>query len=544
MIKKKLTAVLLTTALAISALAGCGSASGSSATAENTSSSSGSGSTEAGAASETAAETTSTEGITFPLSETKTYSMFALIPSAEYPLEDNISFQKLCEDTNIQFEIQSVLGADLIEKKGLVLASGDYPDVFFKAGLSTEEISKYSSQGVLIPLQDLIRQYAPNLTQLLDERNAWQYIEDADGNVYSLPEIDKQAPSLNVYWINQKWLNNLGLEEPKNLDELYNVLKAFKDEDANGNGDPDDEIPMTVCDKNYYQFLPYFGVDFDNNTKTGIQDGNMFYIPTSDLFKEFLAYMTRLYSEGLLDAGSFTNTYEQQCASGQTADIYGSFFDAGAFLTVGRDNDDDYIALTPFTKGTYPMNAGVFNGTLAITDSCEEPENIIAWADQLYSQEGGALAWLGIEGETYALNDDGTWSWLTDKGHGDNVSAVRASSTIQGSANHPSVQPDLWFTGMTDETDPDEVYLNEQRDKLASYGAEPRPAMFYSEEDSQTISTLKTDLDSYVDQYSAQVITGEQDLESTWDSYVSTMEQMGASKLESLYVNAYNATKQ
>ena len=142
------------------------------------------------------------------------------------------------------------------------------------------------------------------------------------------------------------------------------------------------------------------------------------------------------------------------------------------------------------------------------------------------------------------MNDDGTWSWLTDKGHGDNVSAVRASSTIQGSANHPSVQPDLWFTGMTDETDPDEVYLNEQRDKLASYGAEPRPAMFYSEEDSQTISTLKTDLDSYVDQYSAQVITGEQDLESTWDSYVSTMEQMGASKLESLYVNAYNATKQ
>ena len=147
MIKKKLTAVLLTTALAISALAGCGSASGSSATAENTSSSSGSGSTEAGAASETAAETTSTEGITFPFSETKTYSMLALIPSAESPLEDNISFQKLCEDTNIQFEIQSVLGADLIEKKGLVLASGDYPDVFFKAGLSTEEISKYSSQG-------------------------------------------------------------------------------------------------------------------------------------------------------------------------------------------------------------------------------------------------------------------------------------------------------------------------------------------------------------------------------------------------------------
>ena len=104
MIKKKLTAVLLTTALAVSALSGCGSASESSATAESTASKAES--AETGAAGEASRETdaTAAEGITFPLSETKTYSMFALIPSAEYPLEDNISFRKLCEDTNIRIK--------------------------------------------------------------------------------------------------------------------------------------------------------------------------------------------------------------------------------------------------------------------------------------------------------------------------------------------------------------------------------------------------------------------------------------------------------
>ena len=53
---------------------------------------------------------------------------------------------------------------------------------------------------------------------------------------------------MTTYWINKRWMDNLGLQEPKSLDELYEVLKAFKEEDANGNGDPNDEIPLTATD--------------------------------------------------------------------------------------------------------------------------------------------------------------------------------------------------------------------------------------------------------------------------------------------------------
>ncbi len=542
--RNKLTALFLSAALTVTMLAGCGQ-SKSTDNKVSTSQDTGSQTASTAADSESAVSSEETEpaseGIVFPLEETQKFSMFAVIAGAEYALEDNVSFQKLCEDTNIQFDIQSVLNADKKEKKNLSLASGEYPDVFFKAGFSATELSKYGNQGILIPLQDLIREYAPNLTKLLDERDAWKYLEDRNGNIYSLPEVDRQDPGITVYWMNQKWMDNLGLSEPKSLDELYEVLKAFKEKDANGNGDPDDEIPITAnTTLSVNLLLPYFGINYDTGTKTALNEDGLFYVPTSDVYKDFLEFSARLYAEGILDKKAFTQGYEQQGAVGQSGDIYGSFWDSGAFLTVGRDNDDDYIALTPFTEGTYPITSGISVGALCITDACEHPELIVAWADQLYSEEGGILAWLGVEGETYRINDDGTWTWITDGSHGDNTSVVRASSTLQGTNYHPSVQPQLWYTGMSAEVDAEEVYLNEQREKLNSISADPRPPMSYSDEDSKERATLKTDLDNYISQYTAKVITGELNLEDSWEEYIATMNQMGAERLEEIYQNTYN----
>ena len=97
--------------------------------------------------------------------------------------------------------------------------------------------------------------------------------------------------------------------------------------------------------------MPTFGIPYDYGTKTAVIDGELTYIPTSETFKKYVAYVAKLYQEGLLDKNAFTQKHEQQGAIGQSGDVLGSFFDAGAFLTVGRDNDDDYIALTPFEDG-------------------------------------------------------------------------------------------------------------------------------------------------------------------------------------------------
>ncbi|MHA9736852.1 type 2 periplasmic-binding domain-containing protein [Robinsoniella peoriensis] len=477
--------------------------------------------------------------VTFPLKEAKNYSVFAIL-DGEYDLKDNVAMQKALSDANISFDYQSVMGADLSEKKNLVLASGEYPDVFYKANFSATELDKYGKQKILIPLEDMIRKYAPNLCALLDKVDGWDYITASDGHIYSLPEIDKEMPLLSPYWLNHRWLKNLGLEEPKNLDELYTVLKEFKEKDANGNGDANDEIPITGTDVVKPELLlPYFGVPYDAVTKSAVLDGKLTYIPTSDVYKEFVAYITKLYQEGLMDKNVFTQKHEQQGAIGQSGDVLGSFFDAGAFLTVGRDNDDDYAILTPFEVGIYPISSGITAGTLAITDACENPEVIIAWADQFYTEEGGILAWLGVEGETWKKDAEGNWEWIIGNGYGDDIAAVRSNGTIQGAAYHPSIQPEYWFSGMSEEVDPDEVYLNKERAKVTEMGAIPLPVMRYSDDDAKEISTLKADLDAYIDQYLAQVATGELELESSWEEYVTTINNMGGAKLTEIYQKAY-----
>lgn len=164
--------------------------------------------------------------------EDNEYSVFAIL-NGEYDLADNLTMQTTLEEAGLKFDFTSVMGADLAEKRNLLLASGDYPEIFMKSGFSMTDLNKYGSQGLFLPLEDLIREHAPNLTKVLDERDAWKYLTSADGHIYSLPEIGRQEGAVTTYWINKRWMDNLGLEEPKNLDELYNVLKAFKEQDAN-----------------------------------------------------------------------------------------------------------------------------------------------------------------------------------------------------------------------------------------------------------------------------------------------------------------------
>lgn len=180
------------------------------------------------------------------------------------------------------------------------------------------------------------------------------------------------------------------------------------------------------------------------------------------------------------------------------------------------------------------------HGSMMITDACEDPATLVAWADQLFTQEGGMLYWLGVEGNSYVNNDDGTWSWNIGGPIGDDIATVREKGTLKYQTAFPGIQPDYWFTGITD---PDESYLITQRSKMLDYGEVTLPAMTYSAEETETIASLKADLDSYINQYGAQVITGALDLDESWDNYVSTMNTMGASELFEIYKNAFNAAE-
>ena len=475
------------------------------------------------------------EEVVFPLNEKMSFTGFSVM-TGQYSLEDNLAWQKSLERANIEIELTSVLTSELKEKRNLLLTGGQYPEVFIKSGISADE---YGMSGILLPLEDLIREYAPNLTKLLDETDGWQYITAADGHVYSLPMGNEETPRTTPYWINKTWLDNLGLAEPTSYEELYNVLKAFKEKDANGNGDPNDEIPyLASTTRSPMILMAYQDYAYDSSTFMSEIDGELTYVCTDDSYKEFLAWLTKLFKEGLMDKNSFTNNIDQQRATGQSGDVVGSFADTGGFQTIGRDNDTDYVILTPFQEGTYPVSDPYAANALAITDVCKHPEVIVAWADYFYTEEGATLAWMGIEGETYEVNEDGTWSWILGNGYGDDVSTVRSSNTIQGTQAHPSIQPELWKQ-MSGDADPNEVYLNEQRQKVYGLGRVPLPAMSLTEDEKDELSTIKADTDAYVSQYLAQVVSGQIKLEETWDDYVDTLETMGLDRMVEIYRDVY-----
>ena len=535
--KKKLLAVLLSSTMLAGVLAGCGSSS------SETTGSQAAGVSEAVETDQSASTSQSetTETITFPLEETKNFSMLCVI-NGDTPMDQVDAFQYLNEQSNITFDVDSIPQEDAAEKEGLILASGDYPDVFIFSSLSKNDIDKYGAEGVFVPLEDYIRQYAPNLTSLLDERDLWDYITAPDGHIYEMPALNTGAELESGFhvWLNYRWLENLGLSEPRSLDELHDVLVAFKEQDANGNGDPNDEIPLSVPDGMSYlmYYLPYFGLNIDSETWLAKQDGNLVYVPTSEGYKEFLRYFTNLYNEGLLDPGSFTQNYDQISAMGSSADVLGCFTALASFQFVGREQDEDYQILTPFEGQVYPQSTGIMHGSMMITDACEDPATLVAWADQLYSQEGGELYWLGVEGRAYVDNGDGTWSWNVGGPIGDDIETIREKGTLKDQTAFPGIQPDFCYTLITD---PDEGYFISQRSKMLEYGEVTLPAMSYSTEETETIASLKADLDSYMNQYGAQVITGAMDLDDSWEDYVSTMNTMGATELFEIYQNAYNA---
>ncbi len=532
---KKVMALTLAAVLSLSALAGCGKddqpASGESKSSK----------TEEDKKDESKQEAGGEEGgmldsVTFPLAEPVTFTAVAGM-NGDYTMTDNIAMQKSLENTNIQIDFTNVLHSELAEKLSTMINGNNYPDIFIKNNLDAD---KYGKQGIVIPLEDLIRTYAPNLTALLDERDGWQYITASDGHIYGLPQVDLPGVSRPAYWINKKWMDNLGLKEPTSFDELYEVLKAFKEQDANGNGDPDDEIPL-FCNSWLNPFFLLQYADFPNTGKDGIIDGELRYVPATEEYKEFLAYATKLYQEGLMYKNSFTTSHDEQAPIGQSGDVLGSFFDAGAFLTVGRDHDEDYIALTPWDD-CLDLSPGISGGTLAISDKCERPEVVVAWADQFYTEEGGKLAWMGVEGETYQYNDQGEWEWLLDKGHGEDITTVRASSAIQGGGQaHPSVQPRAWMESMSANVDPDEVYLNQQRLKLIEHGQVPWPKLTYTDDQQKEMSTIGADINPYVDEYMAFVVTGELNLEDSWEEYIGKLKEMGLERLEAIYKEAYDA---
>ncbi len=533
---KKIVALVIASAISLGTLVGCGNS--DSVSTDSTEEKTSQVSEETSVENSVEKEKEESNNITFPLTEKMTFTAF----TSEYngtDLSERLSFVEFMENSNIEIEFISTLPEESQEKRNVLLSSGEYPDFFIKDNFT--DVQKYAEEGEIIPLEDMIREYAPNLCAVLDERNAWGDLASLDGHIYSLPMISSQRGTVVPIWINKKWLDNLGMSEPESIEDFYNILVAFKEKDANGNGDPDDEIPLALnTAKDIKQLLNLQDYCYDHSTRLAVKsDGELVYLAEDESYKEFLEFAAKLYDEGLIYEDCYTTDRATLQALGQSADIMGCFPETASFQMVGRDNDDDYVMIMPWHGKSY-LDSGITSGAMCISDKCENPEVLIAWIDYLYSEEGGKLAYMGIEGISYEFYEDGTWGWIVGNEYGDNIDTVRANVPMQGGFSIPVLMPKAWTSLMSPLIDEDESYLNVQREKLVEHSQDAFPVMKYSSEDKAELSVLKTDIEGYVDQYTAKVIIGELDLKESWEDYLNTLEKMGVERLYEIYKTAYD----
>src|SRR5699024_9061377 len=319
------------------------------------------------------------------------------------------------EMTNIDINWEMVPLDTLGEKRNLAFGGGNLPDAFYSGRIPEADLVKYGSQGLLIPLNDLMEDYAPNFNQWLKD---YPEVKDSltmpDGNIYSFPMLmDPEFLSVRMGakpFINERLLEDLNLDMPETLDEFYDFLKSLKEnvpEDVVTFGA--DNISSLYCYLRGSFGLANKGSSVDLLDLDPETDELRFY-PISDEYRNLVEYMRTLYDDGLIEENIFSidsTQYLDNLSEGK----YGSTIWYSPGETVGKSGSD-YIGM-PALEGPdgdqlfTTFHDAVFEHSFAITEKNEYPAETVRWLDYFYGDEGMQFFYMGIEGETYEINDDG-----------------------------------------------------------------------------------------------------------------------------------------
>ncbi len=579
---KKALAVAMCSAMSASLIGGCGSESSNANTEKGASSTAATTTAEAVAATEKVDSIFNEPGTLPIVKEPITLTVFAPA-NGEYRWEDNTHVQELEEKTGIHLEWQTAASSDDIKTKlSTLFASGDMPDIIL-TGVSAKNrydkatVQSLAEQGLILPLTEYYDTVSVNYKKLLDEIDGFrEYITQPDGNIYDIPNLDG---SLHVQynmkaWINQTWLDNLGLSMPETTDELYEVLKAFKEQDANGNGDPNDEIPLSTVVSGAGTQIDGFLMDpfqlISEESKLIIQDGKVTYSPVTEGYKEGLTYLNKLYSEGLINPESFTQDKDNQVNVNEAGDecVIGMFLAQRPGYACDLSTEpyskkwEQYRAMSPI-EGPSGQRIASWNpyvrfqvGMTFISSTCANPEAAFRLIDYLASEEMTYRQALGVEGVHYEMLDDNT----TEVGL-DGVTKAKYKRLNADTSNQTLGQ--LFGLTRTEEfisaeaTNPNpyaedvkplngrQVVMYKASKEMEKYRQDlstVMPDLYMSSEDSAEMSLLKTNITDTQKQYMTQFITGERSIDADWENYLGALDNVGLQRYLEMLQKAYDSS--
>lgn len=339
--------------------------------------------------------------------------------------------QDLFEMTNVTVNWENVSESVYSQQKNLIFGnSEDRPDAIYHAGMSSGEIIKYAKRNVLVAISDYL-EYMPNFSKILEERPdiKSQLINEEDGKIYSLPRIEEMGllQNPNLLFLNKNWaaeaieagavegLTTADLVDGLDLtaDQMESLLRYFKDNDMNGNGDASDERPMSFVYNNWQgnqcDLYGMFGLN-DNLEHRVIVDGEVTYTVQDERFKEATNYIAGWVTDGLIDKVSFEISQDNFLANGKGLETYGAFYWWESETVVS--NPEDYIVCDPIIgpNGDQTIcvsnNPEVSTGELIFFSDCENVEVLLAYFDRYYDPVISAQINYGPIGIVYEEETD------------------------------------------------------------------------------------------------------------------------------------------
>lgn len=492
----------------------------------------------------------------FPIvKEKETFSLMGSKAAIQGPWDTLSFFTEMEEKTNITFTFDTPANNVFEEKKNLSFAGNSYPDVFFAANMSMAQQVKYGmSEGILLPLDEYIDKYCPNIQKMFAENpDLKKSVTAPDGHIYSLPNYNQGvlAP-FPSFWYNQEWLDALGVTElPKDIDSFYNLLTRFKNEDPNKNGIAD-EIPFTMTSKpdndlldiNLY-LLPAFGI---TSSRIYVENDKVKFGALEPNYKEYLYYINKLMSEGLIDNEWVTQ--DEATMTGKTkgnmVGMAGQALPQNLYEIADNDVAATYL-IAPALSSSYSngqagyrkYNDGIAQGAFSITNKCKNPAAMMRWVDYLYGEEGSLYIYFGNEGIIWQYND---------KGQMTNIQPENGMTTEEYRGGF--ITPDCgsttpkWVRALTVSNWEDPMRaarISQVEEKLVPYSKVAMPSLFFTPEQQNQIDTIKVDIDNYMKQSEAAFFVGNTDVDREYDNFVKQLNNMGVQDLINAYQEAYDS---
>ena len=399
--KKRILAAALALAMAASMLTACG----------------GKGKQEGAAgAAGTAVADVDPASLKFPLAEKAEISGLTSYPvGTESEPNNRTIFKRLEEKTNVHVNWKTIQSDQWGDKIQLEMSNvKTLPDFVFSAGFSDTDLLKYAKQGVILNVEDYIDKYMPNLQKVFEQAPEYRTMcTDEDGHIWALPWIEQLGYEKtaiqtvgDMSFINKSWLDYLGLDMPTNVDEFEQVLIAFRDnadalkKEFNIDGSI---IPMSCImndgDQDPAILINGFGEGYgdpDRGRHIAVTDeGKVICSATTEGFKEGIAWLHKLYEEGLIDPEAFTQEWSTYVAKGKSG-RYGVCF-SWDVANIAQVSMDDLIAgkgwvplpaLEADVRNITPQNgsftSGFDRGRCVVTATCQNPALVCAWLDQMY----------------------------------------------------------------------------------------------------------------------------------------------------------------